>query len=243
LGGSEERRKFIDGVISQYDQVYLADLMKYNHALVQRNNLLRQFAANHMFDSDLLLLYDEQLAEYGGRIHAKRSEFVRKLIPVFQQYYSLISQDSEKVSLVHESALYQNNLSDLLKSSVGRDRALQYTTQGIHKDDLVFYIGDFPIRKLGSQGQMKTYLISLKLAQFDFIREISGIRPMLLLDDIFDKLDQYRVEEIVKIVAGDQFGQIFITDTNRSHLESIIRKMDTDFRIFNVEDGNIKSAE
>lgn len=240
LGGSDERRKFMDGVISQYNQNYLDDLMKYNRALMQRNNLLRQFATNHYFDTDLLELWDAQLVEYGARIHEQRIIFVEKLIPVFQRYYSFISQDNEKVSLVHESTLYNSDFEVLLKESQQKDRAIQFTTQGIHKDDLVFYLGDYPIRKLGSQGQMKTYLLSLKLAQFDFVKEISGLKPILLLDDIFDKLDQFRVEQIVKVVAGEQFGQIFITDTNREHLDSIIKKMDADFRIFMVDSGKVE---
>lgn len=238
-GGSEERRKFMDGVISQYNQLYLDDLLKYNRALQQRNNLLRQFATSHHFDADLLELWNMKLVEFGERIFRQRKEFVEKLIPVFQQYYSFISQDNEKVSLVYESQLENSGLEDLLKNSVAKDRALQFTSQGIHKDELIFYIGDHPIKKLGSQGQMKTYLVSLKLAQFDFIKVISGLKPILLLDDIFDKLDQHRVEQIVKVVAGEQFGQIFITDTNREHLDSIIRKMDTDSRIFLVENGNV----
>ena len=238
-GGSEERRKFMDGVISQYNQLYLDDLLKYNRALQQRNNLLRQFATSHHFDADLLELWNMKLVEFGERIFRQRKEFVEKLIPVFQQYYSFISQDNEKVSLVYESQLENSGLEDLLKNSVAKDRTLQFTSQGIHKDELVFYIGDHPIKKLGSQGQMKTYLVSLKLAQFDFIKAISGLKPILLLDDIFDKLDQHRVEQIVKVVAGEQFGQIFITDTNREHLDSIIRKMDTDSRIFLVENGNV----
>ncbi|HPE75981.1 MAG TPA: DNA replication/repair protein RecF [Draconibacterium sp.] len=240
LGGSDERRKFMDGVISQYNQNYLDDLQKYNRALQQRNNLLRQFALNRNFQVDLLELWDIQLIEYGKRIHDERREFVEKLIPVFQRYYSFISQDNEKVSLVHESGLYNNDFEELLKESIVKDRAVQFTTQGIHKDDLVFYLGDYPIRKLGSQGQMKTYLVSLKLAQFDFVKEISGLKPILLLDDIFDKLDQFRVEQIVKVVAGEQFGQIFLTDTNREHLDSIIKKMDADFRIFNVDSGKVE---
>lgn len=240
LGGSDERRKFMDGVISQYNQQYLNELLKYNRALTQRNNLLKQFAADRTFDKDLLELWDLQLTEYGTRIHEQRKEFVEKLIPVFQHYYSFISQENEKVSLVHSSALYENNMETLLKDSLQKDRVIQFTTQGIHKDDLVFYIGDYPIKKLGSQGQMKTYLISLKLAQFDFVKEISGLKPILLLDDIFDKLDQFRVEQIVKVVTGEQFGQIFLTDTNREHLDSIIKKMDADFRIFNVDSGKVE---
>ena len=242
-GGSDERRKFIDGVISQYNQQYLIDLIKYNRALLQRNNLLKQFAAEHFYDSDLLEIWDLQLIEYGSRIHEERKVFIEKLIPVFQRYYSFISQDNEKVGLVHQSALYDEGLSDLLKNSLQKDKAIQFTTQGIHKDDLVFYIGEYPIKKLGSQGQMKTYLVALKLAQFDFVKEISGLKPILLLDDIFDKLDEFRVEQIVKVVAGEQFGQIFITDTNRSHLDAIITKMDTDFSIFNVDSGTVKQVK
>ncbi len=242
-GGSDERRKFMDGVISQYNQQYLNDLVKYNRALLQRNNLLKQFASERSFDPDLLEIWNHQLIEFGSRIHEQRKDFVKKLIPVFQRYYSFISNDNEKVSLVHQSALYEESLEGLLKNSVQKDRAIQFTTQGIHKDDLIFYIGDYPMKKLGSQGQMKTYLVALKLAQFDFVKEISGLKPILLLDDIFDKLDEFRVEQIVKVVAGEQFGQIFITDTNRSHLDSIIKKMDTDFKIFTVDSGTINLAK
>jgi DNA replication and repair protein RecF len=240
MAGSDERRKFMDGVISQYNQSYLDDLLKYNRALQQRNSLLRQFASERYFDIDLLELWDARLIEHGNRIHKERKDFVEKLIPVFQRYYSFISQDNEKVSLVHQSGLYDSDFETLLKESVEKDRAIQFTTQGIHKDDLIFYIGDYPIKKLGSQGQKKTYLASLKLAQFDFVKEISGLKPILLLDDIFDKLDQFRVEQIVKVVAGEQFGQIFLTDTNREHLDSIIKKMETDFRIFKVDSGKVE---
>lgn len=242
-GGSDERRKFMDGVISQYNQQYLGDLVKYNRALLQRNNLLKQFVINHFFDPDLLDIWNHQLIEFGSKIHEHRKEFVEKLIPVFQRYYSFISHDNEKVSLSHQSALYNESLEDLLKKSVNKDRAIQFTTQGIHKDDLIFYLGEYPMKKLGSQGQMKTYLVALKLAQFDFVKEVSGLKPILLLDDIFDKLDEFRVEQIVKVVAGEQFGQIFITDTNRSHLDAIIKKMDADFHIFNVNSGTIKLAK
>lgn len=243
LGGSDERRKFIDGVISQYNQNYLDDLLKYNRALLQRNNLLKQFASERYFDSELLSIWDAQLVEYGTRIHKQRTEFVEKLIPVFQQYYSFISQDNEQVGLVHQSDLYENNFESLLRNALNKDRIVQYTSVGIHKDDLVLNIGDYPIKKLGSQGQKKTYLVALKLAQFNFIKEISGLKPILLLDDIFDKLDQQRVEQIVKVVSADEFGQIFITDTNREHLDTIIKKMDTDFCIFNVNKGQVNISE
>jgi len=243
LGGSDERRKFMDGVISQYDQNYLDDLLKYNRALLQRNNLLKQFAADRFFDEELLDIWNSQLIDYGSRIHKQRTKFVKKLIPVFQRYYSFISQGNELVGLEHQSDLYQNNFETELKNALAKDRAAQYTTVGVHKDDLTLNIGDYPIKKLGSQGQKKTYLVALKLAQFDFIKEISGQKPILLLDDIFDKLDQHRVEQIVATVAGEQFGQIFLTDTNREHLDTIIRKMETDFRIFNVDSGKVKLVQ
>ncbi len=240
LGGSDERRKFMDGVISQYNQNYLTDLLKYNRALLQRNNLLKHFAAERSFDAGLLEVWNAKLIEHGNRIHEQRKQFVEKLIPVFQKYYSFISQRNETVSLVHQSGLYEKSFEELLNESLPKDRITQYTTQGIHKDDLVYYIGDYGIKKMGSQGQKKTYLVALKLAQFDFVKEISGVKPILLLDDVFDKLDQQRVEQIVRVVAGEQFGQIFLTDTNREHLDSIIQRMDTDFRIFNVDAGKVK---
>lgn len=243
LGGSDERRKFMDGVISQYNQNYLDDLLKYNRALLQRNNLLKQFASERFFDEELLLVWDDQLIEYGRRIHEHRTEFVKKLIPVFQRYYSFISEGNEEVGLEHQSDLYENDFETSLKLALRKDRMVQHTTVGIHKDDLLLKIGEYPIKKLGSQGQKKTFLVALKLAQFDFIKEISGLKPILLLDDIFDKLDQYRVEQIVVTVAGEQFGQIFITDTNREHLDSIIKKMNTDFRIFKVDIGKVELAQ
>ncbi|MCY1722242.1 DNA replication/repair protein RecF [Prolixibacteraceae bacterium Z1-6] len=243
LGGSDERRKFMDGVISQYDQNYLNDLLKYNRALLQRNNLLKQFVSERYFDEEMLAIWDSQLTEYGNRIHLQRTKFVEKLIPVFQRYYTFISKGNEVVGLEHQSDLYELNFEEGLIKSQQKDRAAQYTTVGIHKDDLLLKIGEYPIKKLGSQGQKKTFLVALKLAQFDFIKEISGQKPILLLDDIFDKLDQQRVEQIVATVAGEQFGQIFITDTNREHLDSIIRKMKTDFRIFKVETGKVELAK
>lgn len=241
LGGSDERRKFMDGVISQYNQNYLDDLLKYNRALQQRNNLLKHFLVERYFDAELLSIWDSQLADYGTRIHSERQVFVEKLVPVFQEYYSFISQGNEQVGLIHQSDLYENSLENLLKEALPADRTAQYTTVGIHKDELVFKIGEYPIKKLGSQGQKKTFLVALKLAQYEFIREIAGMTPILLLDDIFDKLDRHRVEQIVKVVSGDDFGQIFITDTNREHLDAIIKKMNADFRIFKVNSGIVET--
>lgn len=239
LGGSDERRKFMDGVISQYNQNYLDDLLKYNRALLQRNNLLKQFGAERTFDSELLAIWDAQLVEYGTRIHRERNEFIDKLIPVFQHYYQKISKGNEIVGLEHLSSLYNNDFKELLQNSVEKDRIAQYTSNGIHKDDLVLSIGEMPMKKLGSQGQKKTYLIALKLAQYHFIKDISELKPILLLDDIFDKLDQNRVEEIVKVVSDNAFGQIFMTDTNREHLDSILNRMEAESKIFKVENGSV----
>ncbi len=238
-GGSEDRRRFIDSVISQYDAIYLDNLIRYNRALLQRNNLLKQFAGRNNFQLETLEVWDDQLIKYGTQIHASRLSFVGKLQPVFQKYYELISGGKETVGLKLNSELTDHDFEQLLKQSVGKDRMLQYTTSGIHKDDFEFELADYPIKKFGSQGQKKTYLVALKLAQFDFMKEISGLMPVLLLDDIFDKLDKGRVEQIVKLVADDHFGQIFITDTNREHLDQMIAGLETESRIFTISDGAV----
>lgn len=239
-GRSEERRRFIDSVISQYDAVYLDNLIRYNRALLQRNNLLKQFAGSGTFSVELIEIWDDQLVKYGCMIHHERLNFINRLKPVFQQYYQLISGGKESVGLTLQSDLLSNEYEQLLKDTLGKDRMLQYTSAGIHKDDFEFNLAGYPIRKFGSQGQKKTYLVALKLAQFDFMKEISGLTPILLLDDIFDKLDASRVEQIVKLVADDHFGQIFITDTNREHLDTMIASLDAEFRIFNISDGRVK---
>lgn len=238
-GGSEERRRFVDSVISQYDAVYLENLIRYNRALQQRNNLLKQFAGKNIFQPESLEVWDDQLVKYGLQIHSVRKVFIEKLQPIFQKYYELISGGKEVVGLKLQSDLLAENFEQLLKDSVGKDRMLQYTTVGIHKDDFEFELAGYPIRKFGSQGQKKTYLVALKLAQFDFMKEVSGLTPILLLDDIFDKLDKYRVEQIVKLVADDHFGQIFITDTNREHLDQMIASLETESCIFTISEGAV----
>ena len=239
-GGSEERRRFMDSVISQYDRQYLDWLLKYNRALLQRNNLLKFFAGNHQFDRDSLEVWDEQLIFTGEKIYRKRVEFLEALLPVFQKYYDFICQGNENVNLEYQSQLKDQDYRKLLQESVSKDSALQYTTTGIHKDDLDLKIGDNPIKKLGSQGQNKTYLISLKFAQFDFIQSVNKLKPILLLDDIFDKLDSSRVGQIVKLVSDHNFGQIFITDTNREHLDGIIKEVGgSDYKIYMVSEGQI----
>ena len=236
-GGSEERRRFMDVVISQYDKEYLEALIRYNKALQQRNTLLK---SEQGFDEELMEVWEEMMAASGEVVYRKRCAFIEEFIPIFQAFYSQISQHKEAVDLVYESHAQQGNLAQLLKESRQRDQIMGYSLKGIHKDDLLMQLGDYPIKKEGSQGQNKTYLIALKLAQFDFLRRTgSHTTPLLLLDDIFDKLDASRVEQIVKLVAGDKFGQIFITDTNRDHLDQIMQKIEGEYKVFSVEDGMI----
>lgn len=234
-GGSEERRRFMDVVISQFDREYLDALIRYNKALLQRNTLLK---ADMDPEEELMVVWEEMMATCGEIVYHKRRAFIDEFIPVFQSYYSYISQDQEEVSLHYESHAECGDLLDLLKESRQRDRVLGYSTKGIHKDDLVMELGEFPIKREGSQGQNKTYLIALKLAQFEFLKRTgSRTTPIVLLDDIFDKLDASRVEQLVKLVAGDSFGQIFVTDTNRDHLDKILKKIDGDYKVFGVTDG------
>ncbi len=243
MGGSEERRKFMDGVISQFDAAYLDDLLRYNRVLLQRNNILKQLGTGFPVDQDMIAIYDDQLIDAGIRLYERRRKFIDDLNPVFQKYYSAISQGVEKTSLFYQSDLEKKPYKELLQEAFPRDKNFQYTTVGIHKDDLLLSLGNHPIRKIGSQGQQKTYLVALKLAQFVYISQVAGQKPILLLDDIFDKLDKHRVEQIIKMVSGEQFGQIFITDTNREHLDSILLSLSSDYKIFKVANGQINNLQ
>jgi len=240
-GTSEERRKFIDSVISQYDREYLEILLKYNKAILQRNKLLKQFSENNSFNKDLLSVYNEQLIDYGTSIYEKRKNFIKALIPVFQTYYKHISEGNEVVELTYKSELLNKSFSDILKENTPKDRVASYTTSGIHKDDVDFNFGEYPIKKIGSQGQQKTYLIALKLSQFDFIKEKSGVKPILLFDDVFDKLDSNRVEQIIKLVIEHNFGQIFITDSNKHRIETILTEISDEHKIFEIINGEINA--
>lgn len=236
-GGSEERRRFMDVVISQFDREYLDALIRYNKALMQRNTLLK---SDMEPEEELMAVWEEMMAAAGSVVYQKRKAFIDEFIPVFQSYYTYISQDREQVSLAYESHASQGELLQQIKDSRQRDRIMGYSLKGVHKDDLVMQLGDFPIKREGSQGQNKTYLIALKLAQFDFLKRTgSQTTPLVLLDDIFDKLDASRVEQIVKLVAGDSFGQIFITDTNRDHLDKILKKIEGDYTLFEVDNGAV----
>jgi DNA replication and repair protein RecF len=232
IEGSETRRKFMDGVISQSDPEYLHSLITYQKAISQRNALLKYFAANHTFDPVTLDIYNEQLHHHGQQIHEKRVAFTEDFVPVFREQYGLISGGSEMVNLVYNSRLHEAPLSELLESNTERDRALQYTSVGIHKDDLDFEIGSYPIKKFGSQGQQKSYLIALKFAQFHLLKKLVGTTPILLLDDIFDKLDESRVAHIISLVEDENFGQIFISDTHADRTEKIIREIHQSYKMF-----------
>lgn len=235
-GGSDERRKFMDVVLSQFDKEYLHALIRYNKALQQRNALLK---SDMQADESLYELWEEQLAYEGQIIHTKRKAFVEQFIPTFQYYYNFICQSNEAVELKYESPLDEGNLVDLLKHKRERDKILGYTTAGVHRDDLDMCMDDYSIKKVGSQGQNKTYVVAMKLAQFDFLKKAGSTTPILLLDDIFDKLDSTRVEQIVKLVSEDNFGQIFITDTNRDHLDDILKGLNSDYRLYQVEGGGV----
>jgi DNA replication and repair protein RecF len=234
IEGSETRRKFIDSVISQLDNSYLQQLIQYQKIISQRNALLKYFALNHVFETDTLSIYNEQLNQLGKAIFEKRKSFLADFIPIFNQYHQDITNSAETVQLVYQSDLFEHDTLTLLEQNLSKDRALQYTSVGVHKDDLSFEIDNFPIKKFGSQGQQKSFLIALKLAQFDFVKKQSGEKPILLFDDIFDKLDEFRVSKIIEMVNNDEFGQLFISDTHPERTENIVKTTHQSYKIFNL---------
>lgn len=236
-GGSEERRRLLDLVISQYDHAYIEALSAYNKALQQRNALLKM---EDEPDKALLEIWEEQMATNGEIIYQKRDAFVKRLVPVFQSIYSHISSGHETVSLNYISHGQRGPLLDTIQRDRYKDRAIGYSLHGVHRDDLEMLLNGYQMKREGSQGQNKTYALALKLAQFDFLRRTSNSTPLLLLDDIFDKLDADRVEQIVQLVGGENFGQIFITDTNRDHLDRILASGNFDYRLFSVDKGEIE---
>jgi DNA replication and repair protein RecF len=239
-GASEERRRFMDLVISQLDRSYIASLNRYNKALQQRNALLKN--EDEQFDWDVIAILEEQMAADGEYLYQQRNQFVSRLLPLFQQFYSTISGEHERVELQYLSHCQRGPLLDVIRNGRAKDRIMGYSLHGVHRDDLEILIDGHPMRVEGSQGQQKTFVIALKLAQFDFLKESNAhTMPILLLDDIFDKLDAARVEKIVQLVSGDGFGQIFITDTNRDHLDQILQMSNADYRLFLVNDGEISS--
>ncbi len=238
--GSEVRRKFMDSIISQYDKVYLEKLIAYNHVLQQRNALLKHFHENKQFDSVSLEIWDEQLIIHGEEIIKIRTRFLEEFIPLFVKNYQFISDDNEHVSLEYESSIKDLSYRTVLLSNLGRDRAVHYTTSGPHRDDLLFKLMGHNVKKFASQGQQKSYLLALKLAQFEFIKEKKLTNPLLLLDDIYDKLDETRFKKLIELVSGNQFGQVFITDTNPERIKNLFEKNQSLHLIYLVNNGKIE---
>ena len=240
--GSEDRRKFMNKIISQYSAEYLDSVLKYSKALQQRNKFLKDINTSGNFDPDVLAIWDAQLVKYGSYVYNEREVLINELIPVFQEYYSLISSGKESVKLKYRSHLSEGNFAETLQNSFNKDRYLEYTTIGIHKDDLLLEMDDFLVKSLGSQGQQKSYLVALKLAKFDYIKRKAGFSPILLLDDIFDKFDAERVEQIIRLVGNHRFGQIFITDTHQNRLKDILSSHKTDYKLFRISDNGIEEV-
>ncbi|MBN2894070.1 MAG: DNA replication and repair protein RecF [Bacteroidales bacterium] len=241
LDGSELRRNFIDSIIAQYDREYLISLINYKKSLLQRNTLLKKFAENSFFDKGMLEIWDYKLVELSPIIYNKRKAFFDEYIDIFDEYYKKISGTNENVNIEYKSDLQESDIETILKNSLKKDLAIQRTSAGIHKDDLIFTINGYQLKKTASQGQQKTFVTSLKFAQTNFIKEHTGFRPILLLDDIFDKLDNNRVENVVNLVSDNHFGQIFITHTDKEKLEEILKPAKVDFSIIEVDSGNFKT--
>ncbi len=229
---AEERRRFLNAFISTLDRSYMNALMRYNAVLTERNRLLKLQP-----DEVMLSIYDQQLVEHGERIHARRAEFVERLQPLVAAYYRLLSEDREQVELRYRSELDERPFGELLQAARQKDLVNEFTTTGIHRDDLVLKIGGYPLRKYGSQGQQKSFLIALKLAQYAILAEERGERPILLLDDLFDKLDAGRVEQLIRLVSGEDFGQILITDCNPTRLKRILDRAGGSYTLYIMKEG------
>lgn len=237
--GSEYRRKFLDETLCQLNKEYLLQLIHYNKILAQRNAALKQMAKQGRFDHVLIGTYNTQLAPAGTYIHEARKAFIVDFSPIFEQVYSEISNKSELVTCTYKSALYESTLTDLLEENYEKDKILQRTTKGIHRDNLAFIIGEKPVKRFASQGQLKSFILALKLAQYDFIKTKKGIKPVLLLDDIFDKLDATRIQSLIELLANNDFGQVFITDTGEQRLNDILAKTGIDYQMFMVNDAGV----
>jgi len=241
--GSDQRRKYIDSVVSQYNKAYLDLLIRYNRALQQRNTLLKNEQRLTPVLQSQLDVWDEQMATMGGDIFGHRQDFIEQLVPVFRDFYARISGGHEVVDIVYQSHYQQGKLKDMLAENRERDLVLGYTSRGIHKDDLQFLLSGQPVKKEGSQGQKKSFLISLKLAQYEFLSRHNGFGPVLLLDDVFDKLDAARGDRLIQLVSQEKFRQIFITDTQKSRLSAIVEKTGKQYRFFEVNDGVVQTTE
>ncbi len=237
---SEVRRKYLDSVIAQFDSQYLYNLIRYNKALSQRNAVLKSFVQKQYFDRTALEIWDKELIDTGTQIYQTRKAFIADFVPIFKKYFAWISQDKETVNIVYQSSLYTEPMQTVLEGNLSKDRMLTYTSAGIHKDDLAFSMGNFPMKKYGSQGQQKSFVIAIKLAQFEYMKQAKSVKPILLLDDIFDKLDHKRVLQIIDLVNTDAFGQVFITDTQPERIKQLFTNNKVDHKIFEIAEGKIQ---
>jgi DNA replication and repair protein RecF len=238
LEGSEVRRKFVDSILSQVDATYLDDLIEYNKALLQRNAMLKKFYETRSWDNTLISIWDEQMIAKGNSIFAKRQAFTKEFSDLFKTIYDEISGSRESVELQYSSQLLEEDFASLIQKAVAKDKVVQYSTTGIHKDDWLFFKGDHSLKKFASQGQQKSFIIALKLAQFLFLKKHYKSPPIMLLDDIFDKLDENRVSYLINMVTGPDFEQVFITDTNQNRMKQLLEQKDKDFRIFPISEGS-----
>lgn len=233
--GSDIRRKFFDSILSQLDKIYLENLIVYTNTLKQRNGALKMFAESGKTDRDLLASYDQRLVSSGKLIFEKRKKIVEEFTPLFQKHYQFLSSQAEQATLVYKSELELADLGTLLSQNLAKDLALQRTTCGIHRDDYLFLINQNDLSKFGSQGQQKSFLTSLKLAEFEIISNHKGFKPILLLDDIFDKLDDIRISRLMQMIKSKMFGQLFITDARKGQCESILKREEVEYQAFEIE--------
>ena len=232
----EERRRFVNSVLSQMDREYMASLQQYNRLLQQRNRMLKDFN----MDRTLLEVIDMRMASVAEPVYQARKRFVEDLLPVVREYYRLLSGDSETVGIEYESELSKASLDMLLEASYERDCAMKYTTSGIQRDDFIFTMNGHPIRRYGSQGQQKSFLVALKFAQYEVMKRNYGFAPVLLLDDVFDKLDMNRISNLLQMVASNEFGQIFITDSNKVRMSGIVDRITSDRAYFDTAGGSFR---
>lgn len=237
--GSELRRKWMDGIISQFDRHYLENIQRYAKVLAQRNALLKNMAEHRLFDRESIEVWNMQMIDLGHKIYEKRKAFLEEFIPVFQRHYDSIGSSNEEVHLVYKSQLNDSNMTDLLAAYERKDAHTRYSNAGTHKDDLVFEIKGHPVKKFGSQGQQKSFIIALRLAQYEWLKHHLGVTPVLLLDDIFDKLDHVRVERLMKLVANNFFGQVLVTDTDVERVRDVFASNDLQSKLFSVADGTV----
>ncbi|MCG8308000.1 MAG: DNA replication/repair protein RecF [Cytophagales bacterium] len=241
--GGETRRKFFDVMISQFNKSYLLNLIDYNHALKQRNKLLKQFAEHGNIDHDLLEPYDKILISLGKDISEIRCAFCDVFLPKIKKHYSYLSNAKESIDLIYQSHFQKDDFQESYKASFQKDLVLQRTNTGIHRDDYVFKMDGFQIKKFGSQGQQKSFLIALKLAQFDIVREEKGFKPILLMDDIFDKLDDFRIQKLTEMIEHHEFGQVFITDARPERSSHFLEKLNIEWRAITIDNGKLAAGE